>query len=103
MAISLGLDERSGQLYGPAEVASGILQTVGFSKIKAEPVISERLVVIKPRLVAASEAGGKTANSVSKIETKDSIIKLETREKGKRVVGIMTAEDAPRSMIRSPE
>ncbi len=102
VVISLGLEERSGQLDGPAEVASGILQTVGFSKIKADPVISERLIVIKPRRVD-SAAGGKTANPVSKIENRDSMIQLETTQNGRRVLGIMKAEDAQGSLIRFPE
>ena len=71
VAISLGLEERSGQLDGPAEVASGILQTVGFSKIKADPVISERLIVIKPRRVAAFRGGREDRQS-----------RLEDRESG---------------------
>ena len=51
LVISVGLDEQTGRVGGPAVLASGLLETVGLPSLKAGSITRERLVVIKPRKI----------------------------------------------------
>jgi hypothetical protein len=49
--ISMGLYERRGRLSNAGETASGLLEAVGLPPVPARAVISERLMMIKPRRI----------------------------------------------------
>ena len=49
--LSMGLHERQSRLPRAIETASGLLEAVGLPRVPAQPVICERLVMIRPRRI----------------------------------------------------
>ena len=51
LLVSMGLYERPSRLPSAVETASGLLEAVGLPRVTAQPVICERLMMIKPRRI----------------------------------------------------